>query len=1514
MSSRDQSSLRGATPMNNSLGMSTSSWRPARSSSSWRAGSRTGTAGAADMTRTTSILQIKSDPSNQSTSIADVARAAVLRKKKQDEKKARREEEKRHREEAGLAPETSDSSSDSSNESADSIKDAQLMSRLSRLSMSYDRKAQTGQRRQRLLSFIGDQNRYVGDTYNGFFIDYLVRRRMLKFEGEQAKRMLDPNLKGEADEKYDGGSLVVKKEKLFTNIRNIIVMSYKSRNLPEWKSSPKDFLHHVRALVQIEKDSLKLERDVDHWMQSVTGENCESRREVESNKARQNRLTAFWNSYQTAHKTSLIRKKPVQKRRRRASSLAVGDERSGSKQPPSDERLPSKTRRYSKAPPGSKETRASSKELADPADVPLSGDDWKLRTAQASRFIVRAGETKFPSLAATSTKMGTLKAGWIQQAAGLVGSNANFGFEVGSSDFGFGLSKSARFRERDAASSQSRQGPDQARRRMALAVSQSAPNLPSMVRLPPVPEKKIAPARNHEVPRLGHSTKKDLNPVASYMKAVEKKYVMPCLIPFCTGHSSKLDASSQVFSDQDLLAVSEMLSKQNELKEVNLEGNSLLTTQSLIPFVQALDCPTADRYLTELNIGGCMMTATSEKVHGVMREVQMVLTHGLGRLRKLNLSSIPMGVQTHLPLCQAIRHHSSLKELGFADVKLNHQNPKVYECISELFASLSLESIDIGWNSFDDEVFTHIGREMVDSNQLKSLSVPHCATTGRHGSSVEHLLEFLEEDNSNMTRLDIAENRIDYRGALVLEAAITHAKIKSMDLSYNPLFTRGIRSACRSIARETNALLHLELEGCFSAGDKPSTGLHATFRESNPCGRYQLHLERPHDRAILRMLYRSCDRFQTTPEDAFTHLTSTPSYTHPAREAAGRREIPNSGLLNFTFSLDAVFARAMKSKDEHDHISFMDVLHKMRLSPAKEKAAPLFAMWRRMSEELEQSTFLRALSQDFQIALAQFNFLSKHTLLIGEAVLNLLASVQPYPCTYGGSIKGTQYYCLLKMPTMGEYLSFVKQGKSFFNLNVLNPSGGYKLALENCCDFATAERLQCLDRWENQVSERHNRAIVSAHGYRSHVRNEKYQDQSLAHYNITSFSQFLLPESGELRFDYASSRKPPSWAVALEAKAFNDLLMAIQTADVEPEDRIKAVKTTSHMWYLDSMQLRTIMGIFEHPWIRVEIFVNLSSQLVDLHNEKVFRSRFEDPHEYKLMLDRLGHASSFPYIQPEQTDFMFDLAAYDQRLAIHSLMVLKASEGEQNLRDISYIMPDGTAGDLSLGVPRSWETFDRLPKKGVFKCSYNCSPDTRNYKLRQQLYEKYCFRAAPLESDVLWWSSIVKCPEDVVEFVEFIHSKFDDIWQPFTVIDGEDGNGEISFHEFKDGMAIMKCNKFKGPDEEERIKNVYRYLDPSGDGAVSKPEWAVLQQIYEEIQTAIKEFIAFCLRTFGDLAKAWKALDEDGSGEIDRAEWEGVLKGAGFFGLAMPIFAYIDTDDGGSVSFDEFAVLHNLLD
>merc|ERR1712107_607114 len=172
----------------------------------------------------------------------------------------------------------------------------------------------------------------------------------------------------------------------------------------------------------------------------------------------------------------------------------------------------------------------------------------------------------------------------------------------------------------------------------------------------------------------------------------------------------------------------------------------------------------------------------------------------------------------------------------------------------------------------------------------------------------------------------------------------------------------------------------------------------------------------------------------------------------------------------------------------------------------------------------------------------------------------------------------------------------------------------------------------------------------------------------------------------------------------------------------------------------------------------------------------------------------------------------------------------------------------------------------------------------------------------------------MELPSCVLEYLEFLMSKFSNVRDAFKEIDGPGGNGVISLREFEESVVDMGCRKFKGRGAKQEIQETFRFLDPSGEGQVSAEEWTVLEQFWREIEQSIVEFVKFCRRTFGeDLQEAWNAIDEDGSGSITEDEWCDLCKKAGYLGPSKPIFNYLDKDDEGTVSQDEFEELGKLV-
>lgn len=1379
-----------------------------------------------------------------------------------------------------------------------------------------------------MMNILGDYKKVIAIANNGFLSDFLIRRMQHALDGQQAKRIIfgKPSPLEQNSQIMEEALEMVRTESLLARLRQIITDSYKAQGAAGWHITGKEFKRRAAEIIKYKRLQLCLNAEVDNWVLRTKLMAVQVGRAVEDQKERGGRLKEFWTTYHTSYRFQdtpphLANSEPLgvvstpaagEHRPRAGSHLGNGagvgswsQERTISrssaelsstlipspmasfrntgsqltmpKTPSASGTLLPKTPKSNARPGSSWYAHGTSQMSAALAQAP--DDDWKLRSSRSraggTRGSTRGGTSeqgaKFPSLAATATK-------------GL----ATF------QEWGFAANLPPQSQASERQGVLKRQ-----------SIFSSTPSLPSMLSShKAAPFERRSCATPHQRGWGGMELRNESSSTHRYVRACSNSCVLPSLIPFCTGHSNKLKAADQGFCDKELQAITSMMPTLDELQEIDLEGNTLLTEQSLVPFLQQLAVIKAQQYLQKLSLKKSLQKTSPGGVHEVIVQMVSLADGSLPRLQHLDLSSVPMPTKSHLPLCKAVRDHPTLKSLGLADVRLGYNHPDIHDCINLICQSPTLEQLDLAWNSFDKNSFAYLGQAMRNNKSIRKLNLANSACQDSKAcSSAEYFLEWLAFDSS-ITQLDISMNRINYQGALVLEASLEHnPRLKSLNISQNPLAVLGFRSVLRLLSRETSGLLFFECESCcVTDANDAESGTLQVFSETNPGGLFRLDLQRPYDRSLLRMLYRTCDRFNLTPQDAFTKLTSNATYQHPVREAGGFRSIPTEGILEIAFSVETAMEKAMHSVPDADFTGVLRTHFQMtRVRPGKIKQAPLFALWKQIQgQSLEQVTMLEALSKDFCFSYPQFAQICQNRAAVSAIACRLL------PCVEGGG--AARFLSLLHLPNISEYMRLAIGATKLLMLNVENPTGHYKLNLGNCCDFAVAEQLMLLDRWEVQVAIRQNLENTSQTILRANIRNPCFQERSLH----CAIMHFILPESGSFEFDYTSTKRPPVDAKALDDSAFDSILVSLQHAECSPWNRINAIAPTSHYWYLTSLQMRGLMGIFKDSAVRAEIFVRLALRLIDVHNEKIFRARFEDESEFGRLLSRLGHAAFFPFIQPEQTKFHFNYEIYDQRLAANMLVGLAREESAGNIIDFVYTRADGTVDPLPVGIPRSWESFDKMPVDGTFTCTYVCAPEDRKYAKRKALSKTYGYSIAPeQQNDVMWWSSIATCPEDVVEFVEFINSNFKNIWRPFRIIDGPDGNGEISFIEFQQGIKKLKCKKFVGPDEDERIRNVFKYLDPSGEGKVSKGEWSVLQQLYEEIRLSIQEFVEFCVRTFGGLEEAWEQLDDDDSGEIDEEEWSQALQRAGFFGLARPIFSFLDKDDEGTVSLDEFELLED---
>merc|ERR1719277_546277 len=186
---------------------------------------------------------------------------------------------------------------------------------------------------------------------------------------------------------------------------------------------------------------------------------------------------------------------------------------------------------------------------------------------------------------------------------------------------------------------------------------------------------------------------------------------------------------------------------------------------------------------------------------------------------------------------------------------------------------------------------------------------------------------------------------------------------------------------------------------------------------------------------------------------------------------------------------------------------------------------------------------------------------------------------------------------------------------------------------------------------------------------------------------------------------------------------------------------------------------------------------------------------------------------------------------------------LACKEKDSNVREFTLRNPDGTYDPMTKGLPRSWENINELPPAGVFSGKYVCSPEDIKFDFRRNLSATYgFFHVLPNgKEDVQWWTGLTEPPDDVIDLLEFFISRVNHVDEAFSLIDGPGGNGVVTLKEFQEGLEEMGCEKFKGKDEGTRILNVFRYLDPGGEGSVSKDEFRILDQLWKELMLSIKD-------------------------------------------------------------------------
>jgi len=132
------------------------------------------------------------------------------------------------------------------------------------------------------------------------------------------------------------------------------------------------------------------------------------------------------------------------------------------------------------------------------------------------------------------------------------------------------------------------------------------------------------------------SRKEEKSPINIYLKACNDHFVLPNLLPFCTGSSDRLQAANQALNDHNLKALTEMFVNVETILEVDLEGNASLTENSLVPFLQQLFGRCAQSRLERLSLRNTLRNATGPGIQEVLDVGVNLISTGVKKLLLFN--------------------------------------------------------------------------------------------------------------------------------------------------------------------------------------------------------------------------------------------------------------------------------------------------------------------------------------------------------------------------------------------------------------------------------------------------------------------------------------------------------------------------------------------------------------------------------------------------------------------------------------------------------------------------------------------------------------------------------------------------------------------------------------------------------------------------------------------------------------------------------------------------------------
>eukprot|EP00930_Biecheleria_cincta_P016398 TRINITY_DN13353_c1_g1_i3.p1 TRINITY_DN13353_c1_g1~~TRINITY_DN13353_c1_g1_i3.p1 ORF type:complete len:1543 (-),score=251.14 TRINITY_DN13353_c1_g1_i3:233-4861(-) len=985
------------------------------------------------------------------------------------------------------------------------------------------------------------------------------------------------------------------------------------------------------------------------------------------------------------------------------------------------------------------------------------------------------------------------------------------------------------------------------------------------------------------------------------------------------------------YSDEDVLALAAAFPNSSNLEAVDMGGNPRLTDTSVCKLLGAVAAHCSEQF-SVLRMDQCSQLG-KETVHTVTH----LLKTSMLSLRTVDMSGIAITKAAYPTLAAAVESHPHLQVvcLGATGLGTGGDPVMTAQVVSSLISGVQIEHLELGYNNFDAVTFDVLGRGMIESDSLAYLGLAATAgkqTADKTMSSMTAFLERLPGDTT-LTSLDISANCLEANAALIVEYALRkHKKIRSINVSRNPLGLEGMRCMIRLLALETcPELFQLVFDDCMGVpGDDVTMGL----VDTDPSGRYDLDMSHVGQRTLFRLLLTILSEFEGQKNGFLKQLmhvtghSENPLSVDSIKRKKGIWQVPTSGHLKFELNFHDFLLQGEQDADCAHSLVVERMFRKTRLSLHSERKilavlAKIKGSPSQLSEELVQ-----AVSRDF--------------LLTADQVIAL--SLGPDPLRNVSALSaslfdpGAMWQASGSFKTFEALVALEREAHQIMTLNLENPTGSYMLNLSKVGDRSVAQRLMLLNRWQLHLWHAQNLIDGSQLGTGKCFRNVNLDARPF----VWTSEEWRIKLVGELSFYFVSLMRPKKNAEQVLPEMWGKLLIEIRQALGIMKGGSKRLSAQEVIWILRGIsgtawitcsQLRSLLCSFPKRADRKEVLSMWFLRCVDWPiNSKLCEAKFNTA-DWAELTESLGYLYLFPYFQPELSAYCFDLASGEQRRCLHLIIKLANSEHVSNVKqtEVDWNGPNGLVPHFepfTAGIPMSWDQYDFINTKGVVRLRYSCAVDHVNIKARKRLAATsggWSNLPQNPQGSVEHWAVLNHIPNNVVRVIVFLIRNWKSIDAAFENCN-LDGDSSLNHREFVERLARVGCcrsPKKKGaknepegenydaedPAQLEALSSVYRFLDSSNDGEISRNEFSVLRAVWKEIEQSMHELHKDIMYHYESLESAHMTADLNANGGLSKKEYYLLLARCDFDGPSEQIFMYLDRNANDEISKDEFMLL-----